>query len=178
MAHIMYDAETTTVLTFNQDPEDAEITSSFLFCKDEKESNVNVFYRLEGTWVFHTEQTLFWLEPPFEEYKIPGYLRPFVSSDPHGKDKLEIRPPYTTEKLEGPAHISADIWMPQDLILHIAHMNRARQPIWFSVTVRSDSETLKRSVSLMGLVCDLISGKPPEMPCVFKVVSWGASNQK
>jgi hypothetical protein len=178
MAHIIYEEETTTVLTFKQEPEDVEKNSSFLFCKEEKDAKVNVFYTLKGTWIFYTEPTLFWLDPPSADYKITGYLRPFVSCDPRDKEELEIRPPYTTEKLEGPAYITADISMPQDLILHIAHMNRASQPIWFSVTVGSASETLKRSVSLMGLVCDLISGKPPEMPCIFKVVSWAASNQK
>lgn len=49
MAHINYEEETTTVLTFKQDPEDAEINSFFLFHKDEKDAKVNVSYTLKGT---------------------------------------------------------------------------------------------------------------------------------
>jgi hypothetical protein len=119
-ARIMYDAETTTVLTFKKGSVDAKENSPLLFCKDEKDSKVNVFYRLKGTWIFYTEPTLFWLDPPREDYKIQGYVRTFVSCDPSDKEELVIRPPHTAENLEGPAHVTADISMPQELILYIA----------------------------------------------------------
>jgi hypothetical protein len=159
-------------LSFEQFSEKVSANRSFLMYREKKDLHTNYYYKLDGCWVFNTEPSILWLEPPFESFRFDGSLLVVFEKENERKDELNIRPPYTTEKLNAPASISAHICLSQGEILQIAQTNRQGQALEFFIKVSLETETRGREVDLLGLVRDLTQGKPPEMPCKFQLTEW------
>lgn len=162
-------------LSFEQSADNTLGNASFSMGRSAAEPHTLYDYKLAGSWIFHQEPSLFWMDPPAEGWRFNGGLRVCFYPGEDWRDQLHIRPPYTTETLQAPALIEASIKLSQAEVLQIAQMNRQGQALGFWLDVSLETEARGREVNLLGLVHALGEGKPPEKPFSFKISGWGCS---
>ena len=152
-------------LSFEQSADNTLGNNSFSMGRSATDLHTLYDYKLAGSWIFHQEPSLFWMEPPAEGWRFNGRLRVCFYPGEEWKDQLHIRPPYTTEAVQAPAVIEASIKLSQ----------AEGQALGFWLDVSLENEARGREVNLLGLVHALGEGKAPEKPCSFKISGWGCS---
>lgn len=162
-------------LSFEQAADNTSANRSFNMGRGATDRHTLYGYKLTGSWVFHKEPTLFWMDPPPQGWRFHGHLRVGFYPGEDWQNQLHIRPPYTTETLQAPAAIEAALNLAQAEVLQLAQMNRQGQALSFWVDASLETEARGREVNLLGLVYDLAAGKPPEKPCSFKISAWSCS---